>query len=120
MATNDTCCSILPYFEVSDENMEEFRNYCEKFVEMTSTESKCLYYGFTFNGNSVFCREGYVDAEGALAHIENVGPTLGEVFKIAELVKIEVHGPEAELAKLREPMAELNPTWYVLEYGFRK
>jgi len=31
-----------------------------------------------------------------------------------------VHGPEAELATLRAPLAGLNPRWFVLEYGVRK
>jgi hypothetical protein len=31
-----------------------------------------------------------------------------------------VHGPEAELAKLREPFAKLKPQYFVLEYGFRR
>jgi hypothetical protein len=32
---------------------------------------------------------------------------------MAELVRIEVHGPAAELDKLKVPLAELNPTWFV-------
>jgi len=32
-----------------------------------------LFYGFTVNGDEVFCREGYTDAEGFLAHLDNIG-----------------------------------------------
>jgi len=28
---------------------------------------------------------------------------------------VEVHGPAAELEKLREPLAELKPSWFVVE-----
>ena len=93
---------------------------CEEFVILTNTESKCLYYGFSFDGDLVHCREGYEDAEGLLTHLDNVGALLGEALKIADLTRLEVHGPEEELAKLREPLAELNPQYFILEYGFRR
>ena len=64
--------------------------------------------------------EGYVDAEGALAHLDNVGTLLGEALKIADITRLEVHGPEQELAKLREPLANFKPRFFTLEYGFRR
>jgi hypothetical protein len=66
------------------------------------------------------CREGYEDGEGALAHLENIGPLLAELLQISELTRLEIHGPEEELAKLRGPMADLNPQAFALEYGFRR
>ena len=120
MATNDTCCTIVPYFNVPDENLAQFKGLCEQFVERTGQEEKALYYGFSFDGNSAHCREGYVDAEGLLAHLDNVGDLLGEALKISEISRLEVHGPESELAKLRGPLADLKPSFYVLEYGFRR
>lgn len=120
MATEDTCCTIVPYFQVQDGKLDAFKALCEKFVETTRSESKCLYYGFCFDGDLAHCREGYKDAEGLLAHLENVGTLLGEALQIAEIARLEVHGPESELSKLREPLAELNPQYFVLEYGFRR
>jgi hypothetical protein len=38
---------------------------------------------------------------------------------IAEFTDLQIHGPEEELAKLREPLADFNPNYWVLEYGFR-
>jgi len=120
MATTDTCCTVVPYFTVPTENLAAFKVICEQFVEKTATESGCLYYGFSFNGNEAHCREGYQNAEAALVHLDNVGPLITEALKIAELSRFEIHGPEAEVAKLREPLAALNPTFFVLEYGFRR
>ena len=120
MATQDTCCTIVPYFKVSDGNLDTFKEMCKKFVEKTNNESDCLYYGFSFDGDLAHCREGYKNAEGLLAHLDNVGVLLGEALKISDLARLEVHGPEEELAKLREPLAELNPQYFVLEYGFRR
>ena len=120
MSTNDTCCTIVPYFNVTDENMAEFKSMCTQFVELTSSEELCLFYGFSFNGNTVHCREGYVNGEGVLAHLDNVGELLQKALGISELAKLEIHGPEAELAKLRDALSHLPVEWFVLEYGFRK
>ncbi|MCP3867993.1 MAG: hypothetical protein GY703_07860 [Gammaproteobacteria bacterium] len=120
MSTQDQCCTIVPYFKISSGNLETFKSLCEQFVEKTSSEPKCLFYGFSFNEDVAHCREGYSDAEGVLNHLENVGALLGEALKIADLTRLEIHGPEGELAKLREPLAELNPSFFILEYGFRR
>ena len=53
------------------------------------------------------CREGYADAEGLLHHLENVGSLLQEALGIADLARLEVHGPEDELSKLRKPLKEI-------------
>jgi hypothetical protein len=120
MATQDSCCTIVPYFKIHAGELEPFRSLCERFVAKASTEPKCLYYGFSFDSDEVHCREGYVDAQGVLAHLENVGPLLGEALTIADLIRLEIHGPEQELTKLRAPLAQFNPRYFVLEYGFRR
>lgn len=120
MATEDTCCTIVPYFKIKEGKAEEFRRLGREMVTQTQNEQKCLYYGFSFDGDEAHCREGYTDAAGLLAHLDNVGALLGEALKIADLIRLEVHGPEQELAKLREPLAGLNPRFFVLECGFRR
>jgi len=120
MATQDSCVTIHPYFKIHDGQLEAFKALCERFVEKTSQEPKCHYYGFSFDGDQAHCREGYEDAEGLLFHLESVGPLLEEALKIADIARLEVQGPEAELAKLREPLAGLSPQFFTLEYGFRR
>jgi len=120
MATSDTCCSLVPYFKVAPGQLPKFRSLCEQFVAKTQPEPSCLYYGFSFLGDHVHCREGYRDADGVLAHLANVDAILREALTIAEITRLEVHGPEAELAKLRGPLAALNPQFFTLEYGFRR
>ena len=119
MATRDTCCTIAPYFKVHDGHLATFHSLCERFVEKTRDEPKCLYYGFSFDGDEVHCREAYEDADGLLAHLENVGALIGEALEIADLARLEVPGPDDQLQKLRQPLAELSPQFFTLEYGFR-
>ncbi len=120
MATTDTCCTIVPYFTVPEENLGDFKALCAEFVEQTEKEPGCLYYGFSFAGNQAHCREGYRDAESLLAHLKNVDALLGRALKISKITRLEVHGPESELAKLREPIAHLKAQFFVLEVGFRR
>ncbi len=120
MTTPDTCCTIAPYFKVHSDKLDDFKELCAQLVEKSSQEPNCLHYGFTFSGDMAHCREGYADAEAVLAHLENIGPLLKEALKMADITRLEVHGPGEELEKLREPMAGLNPRFFALEYGFRK
>src|SRR4051812_19355233 len=107
MATQDKCVTIAPYFKVKSGQLEAFKKLCERFVETSKSEPACLYYGYAFNGDMAFCREGYTDAEGLLLHLKHVGPIIEEAQKISELVRVEIHGPETELAKLRGPLVGL-------------
>ena len=120
MATQDTCCSLHPYFKVHEGQLDAFKTLCQQFVEMTGQEEKCLYYGFSFDGDHAHCREGYADAAGVLAHLENVSRLLQEALTIADMTRLEVHGPEAELDKLRGPLGSFEPQFFALEYGFRR
>jgi quinol monooxygenase YgiN len=120
MATTDTCCTVVPYFKVHDNRLEDFRALAEQCVEQTSVESGVLYYGFSFNGDQAHCREGYADAEGVLAHLENIGPLLEQILQVADLTRLEVHGPADELDQLYSPLADLDPQYFTLECGFRR
>lgn len=120
MSTPDTCCSIVPYFKVAPGKLDEFKKLTSTFVEKTRSEPKCLYYAFVFNGDEAHCREGYEGAAGVLAHVENIGALLGEALKIAEITRFEIHGLAADVEQLREPLKGLNPTYFVLQEGFRR
>jgi hypothetical protein len=120
MFTLDTCCTLVPYFEVQDGQLDAFKALGPKFVAKTWTESGCVHYAFSFSGNIAHCREGYVNASAVLAHLENVGQLLGEALKIAKIVRLEVHAPAAEVEKLRGPMASLSPQFFVLDEGIRR
>lgn len=106
--------SLHPYFKVHPGKMENFNEGFPVFVELTKAEPKNLFYEFSVNGDEVFCREGYVDAEGLLAHLDNVGALLAQAMKMADLFRVEVHGPAEELEKLRGPLAHLSPQWFEL------
>lgn len=119
MLSPDTCVTLVPYFQVNEGKLADFKALCPQFEERTRTEPKCLHYAFSFNGDAVHCREGYADAAGVLAHLDNVGALLQQALQVAQITRLEVHGPSAELDKLRAPLAGLNPQWFTVEGGFR-
>jgi len=73
-------------------------------VEKTASEKENFFYGFSVNGDEVFCREAYENTNGLLAHLDNVGASLEEMLKMADLTRVEVHGPPEELEKLKAPL----------------
>lgn len=109
--------SIHPYFRVKPGKMEEAKGLLRQMVAVTSKETGNLYYDFSLNGDTVFCREAYVGAEGMLKHVDNVGPILAEFLKIADILRVEAHGSAKELQNLKGPLAGLKPEWFEFECG---
>ena len=120
MQSPDTCCTLVPYFKVNEGQLAAFKALCERFVAKTRSEPGCVHYAFSFDGDTVHCREGYDNAAALLAHLDNVGALVQEALTIATIAKLEVHAPAAELAKLREPLAGLGPTFFTVEGGLRR
>jgi quinol monooxygenase YgiN len=108
--------SLHPYFKAHPGKLDTIKAGFQRFVEKTASEEEMVFYGFTVNDNGdgeFFCREAYKNAKGVLRHLENVGPLLAEMLTMADLVRVELHGPGAELKKLKEPLAHLKPAWFV-------
>lgn len=108
--------SIHPYFKINEGRTDDFKALIAKFIESTQTEKTCLYYDFSINGDIAFCREAYLDADAVLAHLANVGAHIEASAEFSEMIKLEMHGPAEELAKLKQPLAEL-PVEYFEHVG---
>lgn len=104
--------SLHPYFKAHPGQRDACHALLPAFVELTQPDKNCLYYEFTAREEELFCREAYTDAAAALAHLETVGPLLGEMLKIADLTRLEIHGPDEELAQLKPVLENLNPLWF--------
>lgn len=117
MAKLSTAVSIHPYFQIHPGKLEAFAEVIATFVKTTASEKGCLYYDFTLNGDEAFCREAYLDGDAALTHLANVDPVIKQALAISTMTRLEVHGPEAELAKMRGPLVGLSPAWFVHQAG---
>jgi hypothetical protein len=107
--------SLHPYFKLHPGKLEAVKVTLSRFIETTASEKENLFYGFSINGDEIFCREGYRNAEGILTHLDNVSAVLEEMLKVADITRVELHGPAEELEKLKGPLAYLNPAWFTLE-----
>src|SRR5712692_1079583 len=65
--------SLHPYFKVHPGKLVAVKAGFARFMEKTATEKDNLFYGFSVNGDEIFCREAYESAEGVLAHLDNIG-----------------------------------------------
>jgi quinol monooxygenase YgiN len=110
MSIPSNCVSIHPYFKAHPGQLDAVKASLPSFIAKTATEKNNLYYDFTLNGDLLFCREAYLDAEALQAHLTSIGPMLQEFLKIADLTRLEIHGPAAELEKLKASFAPFNPT----------
>lgn len=120
MKSIERSVSIHPYFQVHAGKMEAAKALLRKFVAQTANEDRVFFYEFTISGDEVFCREAYADADGALAHLANVGALLEEFLRMADLARLEIHGPAGEIEKLKAPLGHLKPKWFVFECGMER
>ncbi|CAE8617371.1 unnamed protein product [Polarella glacialis] len=120
MAEQDSHVTIVPYFTVPDGKMDDFKAGFKGFYEGTKAGTKeCLYYGFCVEGNKVFCREGYMSADGVLAHLGEVdGPLGAAVAMVGEGgLNLSVMGPASELEKLKPALGPLGAKFWETDPG---
>lgn len=121
MTTQDTSCTVTAFFNVKPGKLDAFEQLADRFVEKTRNESKIREYGWSFNTDEAHCRQRYKNAEGFLEHVENVFSLFQEALTISDCTRLAIHGPEDELAKLRQPLAEIDfLQYFILRNSFRR
>ncbi len=60
---------------------------------------------FSINRDEVFCCEACENANGLLAHLDNVGALLEGMLTMADLTRVKVHGMAEEFEKMKAPLA---------------
>lgn len=118
--TKDTHVTVVPYFTIPDDKLSEFKAGFGQFYDATKAgTAECLYYGFCTHGNKVFCREGYKNAEGVLAHLSDVKEPLDKAVALAGEggLQLSVMGPASELEKLKEAMGPLGTKFWETDEG---
>ena len=109
--------SLHPYFKAHPGNLDRIKAGFQRFNDKTATEDDMLFYEFSIKDDGsgeFFCRESYKNAEALLRHLENVGSLLAEMLTMSDLIRLELHGPAAEIEKLKGPLAHLNPACFAL------
>lgn len=111
---------VRPYFTVLD--WDKARPIMAEFVRRTATEGRMVFYGWDIDGDTLYCREGYRDGDAANAHLKNVGSCIGDLLAegVAKLSSITIHGPAAELEKVKPGTEKLGTKYYAIHSGFQQ
>jgi quinol monooxygenase YgiN len=111
-------CSIHPTFTVID--WDKAKPVMDDFIAKTKTEDGCVYYGWVREGNTLKCREGYLDGAAMNAHLENVGSCIGALLEegVATLDSINVQGPADELEIVKPSTEALGTVYFRTDGGF--
>lgn len=121
----DKVVTLSPYFTIHIGKIEKFKEVWKNAYHTFKHQEDAAHYAFTFSDDNTkaHCREGYRDAKSLLQHIEDVKGELAEILEgedpVAELTRLEVHGPKSEVDTLREPLKELVNHFYIREWGYR-
>ena len=115
-----TLLTIHPTFTVTD--WDKAKPIMEDFVARTKTEAGCVYYGWVREGNTLKCREAYVDGEAVNAHLANVGECIGAILAegVAKLDSINIQGPAAQLEIVKPGTEALGTKYFATDGGFSK
>lgn len=120
MALEDLTVTLAPYFKLHDR--EKFTSIWRADYAQFAHKDQCVHYAFTFSDdNQAHCREAYPSAAAVLQHLADVDAPLKAVLdpSIAELERLEVHGPASEIELLREALTPLGAKFFICEWGFR-
>ncbi len=121
MNAQDTQCTVTAFFKVKPGKMTALEQLADRFVENTRKESRICAYGWSFNADEAHCRHRYQNAAGFIEHVENCFALLQEALTISDCTRLAIHGPEDELAKLREPLAHIDfLQYFTLRNSFRR
>ena len=110
-------CTVHAYYDLTDEGKAE--PVLADLAAKTKTEKGCVYYGWTKAGDTLFCREGYLDSEAVLAHLSNVASCNG-LATCTRLRRLEIHGPAPQLEKLRKPAEQMKAQCFERHAGFQR
>ena len=116
-ATTASLCTVHAYYDLTDEAKAE--PVLADLARRTKKEGGCVYYGWTKAGDTLFCREGYVDSGAVLAHLSNVASCTG-LAGCTRLRRLELHGPPAELDKLRDTARQMGAQCFERHSGFQR
>ena len=92
----------------------------KKCVEGTKKEKGCIYYGWTVEGDKLFCREAYVDGDAIVEHLKNAGPIIGPCLEagVLKLESFQIHCGKDELPKLKKDADGFGAVYYIVDSGF--
>lgn len=106
--------TVHAYFRIAPSHRETVGRLIGE-LELRATENlEVLFHEASFCSDDLALRFAFPSAEPLLDHLAGTSEWFERLLTGTELLRIEVHGPEQELALLRGPLGVFMPEWYVL------
>lgn len=80
--------AIFATMSVKDENIAALNDLVGRLNDIVSAEPGTLIYEFSRAGNTVFLYERYDDLSAVMAHVENTGAMVQELFGLVEVTSV--------------------------------
>lgn len=102
----NTQCTMQPHYTIED--WDTAKPIMQSIIDQSSKDPACTYFGFHKSGNKLHSQEAFTDGDAMKAHMNAVRPLM-EQLKAgpAKLERLEMHGPEPELSKVKDAAAAL-------------
>jgi quinol monooxygenase YgiN len=108
---SENFCTMTPQYTIKD--WDAARPIMQQIIDRSNQEPGCTYFGWEKSGNKLNSRENFTDGNAMRAHIENVKPLLEQLKSGPALLdKLELHGPDKEMEKIKDVAASLNPEYF--------
>ncbi|WP_299985909.1 antibiotic biosynthesis monooxygenase [uncultured Ruegeria sp.] len=113
--------TIVGYMTVPEAHADAFRKNCADMIELRSQESGHLASAYSFSADgTVVSREDYDSADAVIRHMELGSHIFESTQSLVRITGVELHGPAAELEKLRDLFSGMSPGFFLTEFGFRR
>jgi len=100
MSAKNSLVTMHPHYKIHD--WDQAQPIVQALIEVSAREPGCIFYSWHMSGDTLICREGFIDGESAIKHLSEVGQLKDTLVDgPASLDRIEVHGPTAEIEKLK-------------------
>ena len=114
--------SIAPYFKVSDwATAQPLLDECVAKMRLTSG---CVYFGWTKSGDSLFCNQAFINADGVKAQLAAIDGLVDKLLDgPATLESVSVHGPKNRVREVEAALASyhgLAPEYFETVSGFQR
>ena len=108
---SENMCTMMPQFIIKD--WKSAKPLMQEIIEAANDEPGCTYFGWEKSNNRLIARETFFDGDSMKAHVEKVRPLLDKlVAGPAELEKLEIHGPEIEVEKIKPVTESFTPQYF--------
>lgn len=112
--------SVIGYFSIPAAHAKAFRQNCADMIALREQESGHLASAYSFGADgTAVSREDYDSADAVIRHLELGSHIFESTQTLVTITGVELHGPEAELEKLKNLFSGMPPKTYVTEFGFR-